>query len=94
MLQAAGGGVAAAAKKTNQSLLSAGNNIMMAGIAFQVATMAVCGVLGVDFAYRVFRKTTGLQLDEKLAGSNRGFLFFCAGEAFAYLTVLIRCIYR
>lgn len=95
LLQAAGGGVAAAAKKTNQSMLSAGNNIMMAGIAFQVATMVVCGILGVDFAYRAFRKTTGIALDEKFAGTNpSGFLFFCAGEAFAYLTVLIRCIYR
>ncbi|EAU39571.1 conserved hypothetical protein [Aspergillus terreus NIH2624] len=36
ILQAAGGGVAAAAGNTNVKLLNAGNNIIIAGIAFQV----------------------------------------------------------
>ncbi|KAJ5713600.1 uncharacterized protein N7483_010781 [Penicillium malachiteum] len=95
LLQAAGGGVAAAAKKTNQSLLDAGNDIMIAGITFQVVTMAVCGVLALDFAFHVVRASAGLSLDEKLAATNPcGFLIFCVGEAFAYLTVLICCIYR
>lgn len=99
VLQAAGGGVAASATKNDMKLLDAGNNIMIAGIAFQVITMAVCGVLGLDFLLRVMRhRRSGQQalLHEAMISVEDAwwFYFFCAGEVFAYTTVLIRCIYR
>ncbi|PYI17479.1 putative RTA1 domain protein [Aspergillus violaceofuscus CBS 115571] len=75
LLQAAGGGVAGAAKSNNPKLLNAGNNIMIAGIAFQVATMAACGVLAAIFVVRLVREGR-------------------PEEVLAYVTVLIRCIYR
>lgn len=97
LLQAAGGGVASSADDTDAGMLDAGNNIMIAGIAFQVVTMGICGLLGLDFAWRVFRgaKVERDAEDEKISRKEaRRFRLFCMGEVFAYTTVLIRCIYR
>ncbi|RVX66720.1 hypothetical protein B0A52_09533 [Exophiala mesophila] len=104
ILQAIGGGVASAAGNNgeNRKMLEAGNNLIVAGIAFQVATMSVCGLLMLDFFVR-FKKATK-------AGSNhvlgeyekdrsspkivRNFRLFCYAILLAYTTILIRCIYR
>jgi hypothetical protein len=99
ILQAAGGGVAAAAGKYNQKLLKAGDDIIIAGIAFQVATMAVCGLLGLNFFWNVYRKGNGLVGEKSLddptpAISPRRMRLVIIAEVFAYFTVLIRCIYR
>ncbi|KAL3444140.1 RTA1 like protein-domain-containing protein [Aspergillus insuetus] len=55
ILQAAGGGVAGAAGDDHPDRVNLGNNIMIAGIAFQVGTMSICGLLAVDFVWRVSR---------------------------------------
>jgi hypothetical protein len=99
ILQAAGGGVAAAAGKTNRKLLKAGDDIIIAGIAFQVATMAVCGLLGLNFFWNVFRSGNGLVGEKTLddptpAISPRRMKLVIIAEVFAYFSVLIRCIYR
>jgi hypothetical protein len=99
ILQAAGGGVAAAAGNTSQKLLKAGDNIIIAGIAFQVATMAVCGLLGLNFFWNVYRSGNGLVSEKTLddptpAISPRRMKLVIIAEVFAYFTVLIRCIYR
>ena len=64
ILQAAGGGVAASAGSTDTKLLNAGNDIMIAGIAFQVATMVVCGCFVLDFVIRAYRRR-GSIVEEK-----------------------------
>lgn len=99
ILQAAGGGVAAAAGKTNQYLLKVGDDIIICGIAFQVATMAVCGLLGLDFFFRVARRGNGFAGEKALDGtapviSPRRMQIIVAAMVFAYFTVWIRCIYR
>ncbi|KAJ5612110.1 RTA1 domain protein [Penicillium lagena] len=97
LLQAAGGGVAASASSSNVNLLDVGNDIMITGIAFQVLTMTACGVLGVDFVVRLIRhgRSGEAPEEEKISSKEaRKFHLFCAGELFAYTTVLIRCIYR
>ncbi|KGO44374.1 RTA-like protein [Penicillium expansum] len=48
VLQAAGGGVVNAAG-TDQAMVEKGNNIIIAGIVFQVATMSECGVMALEF---------------------------------------------
>ncbi|OJZ81287.1 hypothetical protein ASPFODRAFT_388754 [Aspergillus luchuensis CBS 106.47] len=99
ILQAAGGGVAAAAGSDQQSLLKVGDDIMVAGIAFQVGTMSICGVLALDFFIRVVRKGPGLGgekfIDENgnLTGPKNLRVVVWAGIV-AYFAVLIRCIYR
>jgi hypothetical protein len=99
ILQAAGGGVAAAAGKTNRKLLKAGDDIIIAGIAFQVVTMAVCGLLGLHFFWNVYRSGNGLVSEKTLDDptpviSPRRMKLVIIAEVVAYFTVLIRCIYR
>lgn len=53
IIQAIGGGVAASAKGGNNStLLSAGDGLIIAGIALQAVTMAICGALVLDYFLR------------------------------------------
>ncbi|GAQ02774.1 sphingoid long-chain base transporter RSB1 [Aspergillus lentulus] len=92
ILQAAGGGVAAAAGNTNVKLLKAGDDIIIAGIAFQVATMSVCGFLGLEFFIRYWKRGPGLSGEKTSLG--RDIKWVIVGEVLAYFTVLIRCIYR
>lgn len=97
VLQAAGGGVAAAAGNTNFELLKAGDDIIIAGIAFQVATMTVCGFFAVVFFWRVFKRGDGFSGEKNLDFSPivpKWMPFVVGAEVFAYFTVLIRCIYR
>lgn len=94
VLQAAGGGVANAAG-TDQAMVEKGNNIIIAGIVFQVATMSECGVMALEF-FIASRKNLreGFQGEagtEKL--QQRIWLVLAAGIV-AYTTVLIRCIYQ
>lgn len=104
VLQACGGGVAAAGADGNISLLNAGNNLIVAGIAFQVATMAACGLIILIYVwrYRKAAKVTG-QMHEKSnyqLSKEQGNVslskvkLFAAVVCLAYVTVLIRCIYR
>jgi hypothetical protein len=92
ILQAAGGGVAAAAGNNNRKLLQAGDDIIIAGIAFQVATMSVCGFLGLEFFIRYRKRGPGLSGEKTSLGRNIKWVII--GEVLAYFTVLIRCIYR
>ncbi|KAL4782633.1 RTA1 like protein-domain-containing protein [Aspergillus varians] len=100
VLQAVGGGLAAAGDD-DEGLVNAGNNIMVAGIAFQVVTMGICGLLGVDLVYRVWRRRghgggegDGEGREKHSLADGRRFYLFCAAEVWAYVTVLVRCIYR
>lgn len=90
LLQSAGGGIAASAGTGDKKILDTGNNIIITGIAFQVVTMGVCGLLALEFFIRVYRN--GRSGSSKL--DYRSFRAFCAAEIFAYTTILIRCIYR
>lgn len=92
ILQAVGGGVAAAAGN-DMDVLEVGNNIIIAGIAFQVATMSSCGILALEFFIRVrMHGGPGSYSEKSVSGRSIHLILF--GEIFAYFTVLIRCIYR
>lgn len=94
VLQAAGGGDANGAG-TDQAMVETGNNIIIADIAFQVTTMSVCGFLALDF-FSASRK----HLREDFQGEavtekpQRKVWLILPAEIAAYITVLIRCIYR
>lgn len=94
VLQAAGGGVVNSAGD-DMHWMQAGNHIIIAGIAFQVATMSVCGVLAVDFFIAAWRDGCWRVKPEVARNrqARRTWMIFGA-EAMAYITVLIRCIYR
>ncbi|KAH6663660.1 RTA-like protein [Halenospora varia] len=102
IIQAAGGGIAAAARNKNDpGLLNAGNNLMIAGIAFQVVTMALCGILVISFSFR-YKKSKKTTVKTKSEYSEargdqeqqRKLTIFCVSILLAYITILIRRIYR
>lgn len=111
IVQAIGGGVAASAKhSTNRSLLTAGDALIIAGIALQSVTMGVCGVMVLDFFLRRRKArtedkteaegTTDTSLDATTltndvhTRSPLRFRIFCWAIGFAFFTILIRCLYR
>lgn len=96
LLQAAGGGIAAsAAADHDMDLLDVGNNVIIAGIAFQVATMVCCGLITIDYSIRRWRhrRAKPVVTKEDRAAQVKA-RFFQGSVALAYVTVLIRCIYR
>jgi hypothetical protein len=104
VLQAAGGGLAAAGGTNNRDLVNAGNNLIVAGIAFQVVTMAVCGLFALLFVFRLRKahsahaamgEKSRYQMDKDTSGVHTGKVkVFGLMVVLAYVTVLIRCIYR
>jgi len=95
LTQAAGGGIASAATQ-GDNLLDIGNGLIMAGIAFQVATMATCIVLTTDFAFRLARsrRTKAPTTGTPEALGNTKFLFYLGCSALGFMTIFIRCVYR
>jgi len=95
LTQAAGGGIASAATD-GDNLLDVGNGLIMAGIAFQVATMATCMVLTLDFFIRLSRNRRNNVASTGTPGalSDPKFKFYLACSAFGFLTIFIRCVYR
>jgi hypothetical protein len=98
-LQAVGGGIAAS---NNTSLLQAGDDIIVTGIAFQVATMFVCICLAADFGWSSLksgkRKSAGDVYPDagtsQLRGGRRWFKWSCAALGTAFVVIFIRCVYR
>lgn len=111
IVQAIGGGVAASAKNsTNPALLTAGDALIITGIALQSVTMSVCGALVLDFFLhrRKARTEDKVETDGTIDTSLEAptlsndahtrsplrFRIFCWAIGFAFVTILIRCIYR
>jgi len=111
IVQAIGGGVAASAKNNaSPGLLTAGDALIIAGIALQAVTMSVCGLVVLDFFLRrrkarsepkiEMEGTTSTSLDATTlpnhahVSSPLRFRIFCWTIGFAFCTILIRCIYR
>ncbi|EME44105.1 hypothetical protein DOTSEDRAFT_151785, partial [Dothistroma septosporum NZE10] len=92
MLQAAGGATASASQ--DDAVLRIGDNIMIAGLATQVATMVAFGVLAADYGFAVYRNRTHLNPATAPLRKQMKFKLFCAALWLAYLAILIRCAYR
>jgi hypothetical protein len=104
VLQGIGGGLAAAGGTKNAKLINGGNKMIVAGIAFQVVTMAVCGTLVLVYIIRYKKGASARSaIGEKSAyhaDKDQGHVSLWKVKVFgwmvslAYVTVLIRCIYR
>ncbi|KAL8668782.1 MAG: hypothetical protein Q9168_006607 [Polycauliona sp. 1 TL-2023] len=92
VLQGAGGGIAASA--SSPSTQDAGSNLMLAGIVWQVVTLIVFATLAGDFALRVSRSRSSLPLAASDLLKTLKFRLFAFGLCTAYVTILVRCIYR
>lgn len=92
MLQAVGGALASVSQNT--ALLDAGTNVMITGLATQVATMLVFGVLAADFGVTAYRNRANLNPATATLRSSSRFKLFIVALWIAYLGILIRCAYR
>lgn len=94
VMQGAGGGIASGASDGDNTLLKAGDNTMIAGLAFQVFTLIVFGILVSEYAWRVHKNSDRLNPTTVELRSSRKFRWFLVALAVAYFAILIRCIYR
>ncbi|KAE8371290.1 putative RTA1 domain protein [Aspergillus bertholletiae] len=102
VLQAAGGAITSIADSDQKSLSDTGVNIMIAGLAFQVASLTLFIVLASEFALRVRRSSEDMK-NASTASVRSGLkwkMFLLAyanpikGLTIAVLTIFIRSIFR
>jgi len=100
LLQAAGGGIASSASHQNKSP-DTGDNIMVAGLAFQVLTLLIFMVLCVDFALRTHKRFKSMgeaAFDQSpvYVKLREGWKFkgFLAALALATICIFWRSVYR
>lgn len=93
ILQGAGGGISATADD-DQNMQDVGDGLLIAGIIFQVVTLAVFGTMITDYIIRRARSPT--PLSRKAVNTWRGgtFRIFAVSLVAIYTFILIRCIYR
>ncbi|EUC49631.1 hypothetical protein COCMIDRAFT_22802 [Bipolaris oryzae ATCC 44560] len=98
VLQAVGGGMASVAIH-NGKKIKKGDNVMVAGLAFQVATMFAFILIAVDFAWRTFRNHNLLpqttqnqsQVNSKISRRFKGFII---ALTLSTICIFIRCVFR
>lgn len=99
LLQAAGGGLASAQSHADKDP-TVGNNIMIAGLAFQVATLFVFILLATDFSVRTLLRVRRLGKEQALDPKHEqlrnswAFKGFLVALAFATLCIFTRSVYR
>lgn len=92
-LQGAGGGLASGSSDGG-SMLNVGGNITIAGLAFQVFTLLIFGILSVEYFLRVIKHKSELNPATFELRRSMRFKFFIGALILAYSTIMIRCVYR
>lgn len=93
VLQGAGGGIAATATNGSNEQQT-GNNLMLAGIVWQVFTLLVFGFFVTDYALRAYKRRATLAPSAiKLMATTRWKVFICS-LTLAFITVFMRCVFR
>jgi hypothetical protein len=92
VLQAAGGGIASGA--TTKSATQTGINIMIAGLSFQVASLALFALLGIEFAFRLRRSPQSWSKEHSKLYESKLWKAFLYGLGAATLTIFIRSAFR
>lgn len=92
LLQGAGGALASAAQ--DDALLNAGDNVMITGLATQVFTLVVFGVLAADYGLAVYRNRSHLNPATVQLRQSLRFRLFIAASWLAFFGILVRCCYR
>jgi hypothetical protein len=98
VLQAAGGGMASVSTHNGEDPKK-GNNIMIAGLAFQVFTLLVFILLAADFAWRTYRGRTSrgqISPDQQPVILRRSWPFkaFLIALSLSTLCIFTRCVFR
>lgn len=93
VLQGAGGGLASVAAQNNENARP-GTNVMVAGLSFQVASMALFILLAIEYVLRVksLERKAGTKM--ALPVSRQRLLSFACFFSLAITCIFIRCVYR
>lgn len=101
VIQAIGGGLAAAAKRDKPEMANHGNRMIIAGIVLQVVVLGAFGLLSAEYLFRLKRWAATMGADasrEEARGlaiwRDSKFRIFVWGMSGAYVTLMLRCIYR
>lgn len=94
ILQGAGGGIAATAKNSDPNMQKVGNDLMMAGIVFQVVTLLVFGILAGDYALSAFRSRSQFSQSAVALLYDTRFKLFIMSIVLAFTAIFTRCVYR
>jgi len=92
-LQGAGGGLASIAAQNNTPL-GTGDNVQLAGLAFQVGSLALFGFCAAEYAWRVRRDPAASARARELFAYNRSLNLCFAALGLSYTAIMTRCIYR
>ncbi|KAK9234062.1 RTA1 domain-containing protein [Lipomyces kononenkoae] len=92
VLQGTGGGLAASGKASNT--IDTGNDIMLAGICFQVVTLSVFALMALDYYLRFRRSKLVLSPKTETLQHDIKFKLFITALVIAFLSIYIRCVYR
>ncbi|EAW24515.1 RTA1 domain-containing protein [Aspergillus fischeri NRRL 181] len=94
VLQAAGGAITSTADHDQQDLRQTGINIMIAGLASQVASLGVFLCLCADFAWRVYKNPDKLNESMYQVRKTLKWKAFLIGLTVATLAIFVRSIFR
>ncbi|GFF26712.1 sphingoid long-chain base transporter RSB1 [Aspergillus udagawae] len=94
VLQAAGGAITSTAGHDQQNLRQTGINIMIAGLASQVASLGVFLCLCADFAWRVYKNPDKLNESMYHIRKTLKWKAFLTGLTVATLAIFVRSIFR
>ncbi|KAH8690283.1 putative RTA1 domain protein [Talaromyces proteolyticus] len=93
LLQAAGGGIASSAN--TKSLTDIGINIMVAGVSWQVFSLALFGALCCDFVIRVRgAPPSSLNVQFEDLRRRKSFYYFIFALVVATVTIFVRSVFR
>ncbi|KIW83722.1 hypothetical protein Z517_02968 [Fonsecaea pedrosoi CBS 271.37] len=92
LLQAAGGAIASTADDDKSNQL--GINVMIAGLASQVVSLAIFVAICGHFAWKVFKNPTKLSSEHARLRRTPRFKGFLISIAIAVLTITVRSCYR
>ncbi|EPS27737.1 hypothetical protein PDE_02681 [Penicillium oxalicum 114-2] len=96
ILQAAGGAITSIADSDQYGLAQSGIHIMIAGLSFQVASLALFMGLCLDFAWQVSKKQHELSPDVRMQEVRESALWkaFLGALAIATVTIFVRSAFR
>ncbi|PWY94487.1 RTA1-domain-containing protein [Aspergillus sclerotioniger CBS 115572] len=96
ILQAAGGAITSIADADQADLAQSGVNIMIAGLATQVASLVLFMGLCLDYAWQVRKNPRDLNPDVRMRDLRNSFTWkaFLGGLVLATLTIFIRSVFR
>ena len=96
LLQVGGGAIASTASSSgDQNRSTIGNDVMMAGIIWQVITLSIFFLLAADFFHRAgYAQKETLSPQRPDVPGGRNFRLFMYGMVAAFFAIYIRCVYR